>query len=56
MVTKIRQHWEVTRLPVLILDTIKPVLTDAIPTVTKLQHMPEEINALVFRILRMSEV
>jgi hypothetical protein len=43
-------------LTVLILDIIKPVFTDAIPTVTKLQHMPEEMDALVFRILRMSEV
>lgn len=41
---------------VLILNIIKPVLTDAIPAVTKLEHMPEEMNALVFRILRMSEV
>jgi hypothetical protein len=41
---------------ILILDITKPVLKDAIAAVTELQHMPEEINALVFRILRMSEV
>lgn len=56
MVRKIRQPREVTQLIVLILNIIKPVLTDAIPAVTKLQHMPEEMNALVFRILRMSDV
>jgi hypothetical protein len=34
------------------LDVTKLVFMNVIPSVTKLQHMPEEVNALV---LRMSE-